>query len=498
MRALLASLALAAAAAHAGAGSGGRESRPEVAPVAPLVSDPVERWSFGPLAFETEPELWDGRVLVTGREASGRRALVLLDAASGRVLSRTLFSSSAPLAASASGERLAVRTAPNRVDVLRLHGGRLLQERSIVHADSVSGPHLSDEELTLREGDELARYDLGRREPLWRARVAGAFHGAPVLRGGHVFAGWYEADGDAHLAWLDGASGRVRGDALLGRNGLGRPPDDRDALVVVPHAETMFVGVEPGLRTTKGKAMPWARAAFDGRELRSLNSLHDLAATPLETPGGWVAPERVRDGVRWILVEGAPGNERLVELASPEHHAWLSNCTTPASRAGDVLYLGPCAADTRSLAVLWRRERTPAMRPVPVPGGLLVVEGDRLRCLGPEPAAGRESGNEEQMREVVEEAERGLGEELAQIARAALRGGDGERAARLTQEAADLGASGRTLELLQDEAERQRSGPPAARVKGLDSSLAAREGDARSGLLDALAKGADRAPDAAT
>src|SRR5262245_17336229 len=328
MRALLASLALAAAAAHAGAGSGGRESRPEVAPVAPLVSDPVERWSFGPLAFETEPELWDGRVLVTGREASGRRALVLLDAASGRLLARTLFPSSATLAASASGELLAVRTAPNRVDVLRLHGGRLLQERSIVHADSVSRPCLVDEELTLREGDEIVRYDLGRREPTWRASVGGAFHGAPVLRGSHVLAGWYEADGDVHLAWLDGESGRVRGDAVLGRNGLGRAPDDRDALEVVPHAETVFVGVEPGLRTTKGAAMPWARAAFDGRALRSLNSLHDLAAAPLETESGWVAPERVRDGVRWILVEGEPGNERLVELASPERHAWQMRFST--------------------------------------------------------------------------------------------------------------------------------------------------------------------------
>jgi len=498
-RAFLALLALAVAAGRADARSGGRNGGQNDSVIAPLLGDPVERWSFGPLAFETEPELWDGRVLVTGRDASGRRALVLLEAASGRMLSRTLFSSSAQLAASASGERLAVRTAPNRVDVFRMRGGRLLQERSIVHADSVSGPRLVGEALTLREGDELARYDLGQREPLWRARVPGAFHGAPTLRADQVFAGWYEDDGDAHLAWLDGATGRARGDVMLGRNGIGRAPDDRDALAVVPLAKTLFVELVPGLRTTKGTEMPWARAAFDGHELRSLNSLHDLAAEPLETDGGWVAPERVRGGgMRWILVEGQAGSERLVELASPEHHAWLSACSTPASRAGEVLYLGPCAADARSLAVLWRRERTPTMRPVPVPGGLLVVEGDRLRCLGPQAGSSDGSREEERVREVVAQAERALGEELAQIARAALRGGDGERAAELTEEAGGLGASGRTLELLADEAERLRSKGPATRVKGLEATLAAREREARAGLLDALAEAARRAPDAGT
>jgi hypothetical protein len=504
MRAFLASLAtsvvLTAAAGDVTARpAGGNASDPWDSGVAPLVGDPVERWSFGPLTFESEPEPWERNVLVTGRDATGRRALVLLEAESGRVLARTLFSSSAPLVPSASGERVAVRTAPNRVDLFRLRGARLLQERSIVHADSVSAPRLVGDELTLREGDELVRYELGRRDPLWRARVPGAFHGAPTLRGNHVFAGWYEPDGDAHLAWLDGATGRVRGAVVLGRNALGRAPDERDALLVVAHAGSIFVRLVPGLRTTKGAEMPWARAAFDGRELRSLNSLHDLLAEPLETDGGWVAPERLRGGgARWILVEGEAGNERLVELASPEHHAWLATSVAPASRAGDVLYLGPCAADARSLAVLWRREQAPRLRSVPVPGGLLVVEGDRLRCLGSEPGPAEDVRRAERVRELVADAERALGEELAQIARAALRGSDGERARRLTEEAEDLGASGRTLELLQGEAERMRSAPPAARVKGLEATLTAREREARAGMLDALAEAARQASDAGT
>src|SRR5262245_20104228 len=118
MRALLAPLVvLAALGSYAEArpwinGAGGGSA----SELAPLTRDPIERWSFGPLTFESAPESWDRHVLVTGRDATGRRALVLLEAESGRVLSRTIFPSSVPLATAASGERVAVRTAPNRVD----------------------------------------------------------------------------------------------------------------------------------------------------------------------------------------------------------------------------------------------------------------------------------------------------------------------------------------------------------------------------------------------
>src|SRR5688572_13871105 len=499
MRALLVPLVLAALGTYADALPALRNGAGGPGELAPLTRDPVERWSFGPLTFEAEPEPWDRHVLVTGRDASGRRVLVVLEAESGRVLSRTIFPSSVPLATAASGERVAVRTAPNRVDLLRLRSGRLLQERAFVHADSVSAPRLAGEELTLREGDELARYDLGRRDALWRARVPGAFRGTPAVQGEHVFAGWYEADGGAHLAWLEGASGGVRGDVVLGGNRAARASAERDVLAVVRVGASVFVALSPGLRSTGGAEFPWARAAFDGQTLRALGTLHALLARPLEIDEGWVAPERTQDGgARWILVEGEPGSERLLELAAPRHHAWLSACTAPASRAGDVLYLGPCAADARSREVLWRRGTGPSFRPVPVPGGLLVIEGDRLRCLGSEPRPAASVQREERVRALVALAERALGEELAQVARAALRGGDAEKAALLAGEAGALGASGRTLELLQDEAERLRSGPPAPKVKGLEATLAAREREARARLLDELARSARLASDQGT
>ncbi len=490
MRKLLAVAALVAANVHTAAQSGtrttaGAETR---ALVAALSDDPVERWSFGPLTFEAAPASWDRHVLVTGRDATGRRALVVLDAASGRMLSRTLFSSRAPLALSAAGERVAVRTAPNRVDLFRLRGERLFQERSFVHADSLSAPILAGDELTLREGDELVRYDLDQKEPAWRARVPGVFRGTPTLRGAHVLAVWYDKNGTAHLAWLEGTSGRVLGEVVLGQHRHEPRAEDLDALEIVVHEQVVFVGLRPGLAASSGQELAWARIPFKGARIGSPVTLHALLAAPLETPTGWVAPERTRDGdTRWILVERAE-QERFVELAAPEHHAWLCASSAPAGRAGDVLYLGPCAVDARTLRVLWRRERIPAFRPVPVPGGLLVVEGDRLRCLGSElqPRPSAQAG--ERVRELVARLERDLGEQLAQVALQALRSGDGRRAAILAREAEALGANGRTLALLQSEAERLGAGPAPA--KGRTTTLVAQEREARAGLLEELADAA--------
>jgi len=114
--------------------------------VLPLVLEPETRWSFGPFAFESEPEVEGGTVFVAGRDPTGRRALVVLDAERGRVQSRTLFPSPVPLVFSASGERVAVRTAAGRVDVFRVRGTRFVTERALTEP-WISAPRLEDEEL---------------------------------------------------------------------------------------------------------------------------------------------------------------------------------------------------------------------------------------------------------------------------------------------------------------------------------------------------------------
>lgn len=464
-------------------------SRLAAAPsLAPLTSEPEEYWNSRVLAFESEPLVCGSHVLVNGRDPTGRRALAVLDAQSGRLLSRTLFPATHPLGVAFAGERVAVRTGANRVDLFRLRVARLLLERSFLHLESISAPCLEGDELLLREGDELVRHDLTRRDPTWRAKVPGAFHGAPAARGDAVFAGWYEANGTAHLAWIERASGRILGDLVLGRHVQG-PVADRDALEIVAHGSQIFVRLPPGLPAASGRVFEWTRVRFDGTRLER-PTLHDYLAAPLETQGGWVVPERASDGSeRWILGQfdaghGAEESERVIELASAAHHAWLAACRTPAERVGEVLYLGPCAADERSLEVLWRRPVAPAFRPVPLDGGLLLIEDGTLRRFGSS-ARPADPGRERALQFGLER-ERALGERLALLASKALRNSEVELAARLAAEAEGLGASGRTLQLVRAEAEGGRT-QPGGRNTAHRAALAAEEQAARTARLDELA-----------
>jgi hypothetical protein len=460
-----------------------------------LATEPEVRWSFGPLAFESEPALAYGtegwRVIASGRDATGRRALVVLDAEDGRVLSRTLLAAKEPLAVRAAGERVAVRSAPNRVDLYRLRGARLLVERSFTATDSISAPALDERAAVLREDGELVHYALERREPLWRARVPGAFCGAPAVLGEHVFGVWYDANETAHLAWLAGASGELRGDLPLGRHRPGSKPEPQ-APRVVAHESVLFVQLFPGLPATNGQDLEWARVPFDGQRFCG-TTLHAFLAAPLETPTGWVAPERESEGqTRWLQATRATmsgGSDTVIELASSAHHAWLAANSVAASRAGNVLYLGPCAADAHTQAVLWRRARGSDFAPVPLPGRLLVVEGDRLHCLG-SPARPLDDATA-RARALADSEDRALGERLLQIATRALRGGEGELAKTLLSEAEGSGAEGRTLELVRAEVERARPVPPRTGTRR--SPLAAEAEVARAAWFERLAKAAEPA-----
>jgi hypothetical protein len=462
----------------------------------PLRGTPEERWSFGPLAFEGAPIrvlVPEGeRVLVHGRDSTQRRALVVLDGASGRVLTRTLFPARSALAVAAEGEHVAVRTDPGRVELYRLRGARLIPLRAWTNPQSLSRPLLGTNELLLREGGELACYALDAVEPKWRVRAMGSFLGDPDVRGEHVFAGWRDANGLVHLAVLARASGQGRADLALGRT---RAPlaDEPDSCTVTGHADGVFLRLEPALLATNGAHLPWAHVPFDGKHLSSPR-LFDFLAAPLETRTGWVAPERLSDGSpRWLLARrGAATGEGTIELASRDHHAWLCQGASSAGRAGEVLYIGPAAVDERTLQVLWRRERAGDFAPVPVPRGLLVIEAPRLLRLGqvePPAAPGRERARQ---RAVAEERE--LGERLALLASKALRGGDAAHATELAAEAEGLGASGRTLELVRSEAERMRGKTTAdARREARRSALGVEERAARAALVTGLAEAAELA-----
>lgn len=464
-----------------------------------LCAEPEVRWSFGPLAFESAPLLLEGHVLANGRDATGRRALVVLDASSGRVLSRTLFAATSELVPATSGARVALRSAAQRIDVLRLRAARLVSERSLTHASSLSAPQFltsalgGGDDLLLRQGPELARYALERSAPRWTARVPGAFAGTPAARGRQVFGAWYDGTGAAHLARLDGESGEVQADVLLGRHRDGRVPEENEPVALFAGEHDVFLQLAHGLPSSGGGELAWVRVPLEGERFGEV-TLHDYAAMPFTTDDGWVAPEHSGSGVRWLLARLVEGRERVIELAAPTHHAWLSACVTPAAGAGDVLYLGPCAADARTLQVLWKRAAAPRFAPVPALDGLLVIEGDQLRLLsssGPvaDPA-------ERAVRELVTREERALGERLLQLGAQALRGNDAELAQGYALEAEGLGAGGRMLELLRGQLERAGAAPGTVAVDPRRrTALLGEEQAARAALPESLATAARAARD---
>jgi hypothetical protein len=459
-------------------------------------AEPQVEWSFGGLVFEGEPLLDGTRVVASGREPTGRRALVVLDLASGALIARALLPASLPLEPAFSGERIALRADPARVELYRLRQSRLVLERSFAHERSLSAPVLCGDELYLREGGELARYDLARREATWRAQVPGAFRGTPAVEGQRVYALWYDQSGAGHLAQLARTSGARLGDVVLGAPGADVPGED-EAARLVPSEENLFAELPRPLAADDGRLFRWVRVPLAEGGFHGAVTLHAFRAAPLAIPGGWIAPEEDRQGnARWLCVRREGEGERAIELASAAHHEWLAIASTPASRAGDVLYLGPAAVHHPDFEILWRRPSPPAQRPVPADGRLLVVEEGLLRSLA-SPARALAPA-ERAARESVRELERRLAAELARLAGQALRSGDLGLCERLLQEAEARGQSGRSVDVVRADLERLGASPRAPAIDPRrQGSVLAEERALRERLPAGLLRAAETSRDPA-
>ncbi|MEQ1893647.1 MAG: hypothetical protein ABL998_13970, partial [Planctomycetota bacterium] len=472
-------LCLCAAATPARDGGGGPAALREVARVA---------WSFSGLTLEGPPLVAGTHVLVHGREASGRRALAVLERESGRVLARTLFATATPLDPVANGERVLVRAGPGRLELLRWRGVRFVSERSFQSEHSLSRPVFDADEVYFREGDALVRHDLARREPTWRTPGGLVVRGAPALCDEDVFALAYDARGEARLVRLARADGSLLEQVALGTHAAGVPPAEAPARLFA-HREQVFVELPAPVRGRNGGDFTWTRIPREARF--GAPTLHHFLAEPLARGAGWIAPVHDEGGARWIR---SPENQ---ELAAPAHHAWLAQATSPAAAAEEVLYLGPCAAEASTNLVLWRRADAPEFAPVPLDGRLLVVERGVLRCLAgpeapPDPAAQR-------ARERASLAEGALAQRLLELGSQALRANDTELAATWLDEAEALGVQGRALELARTEVERARALPKRAQPDARRlASLRTEETRARAALLTRLlddargARGAER------
>ena len=474
---------------------GGNAARTGSSFARPLRREPVVAWTVTLRGeVEGEPRVWDGSVVVCARETGGRRAIQVLELATGRTLLHQVLHAPVPLEPALWNDRIVVRAAENRIDVYRTRAGRLFLLRAIKAARAVSAPVVVDGELYLRVDDELVCYDLARPEPAWTAELEGVVRGRPSVRGDGVYALTYDARGNAFAVLVARADGRVLDLEAAGHHGGEVPEHDEEArLTVLP--EAVFVDYPRPVASTAGPALGTARFArsLERPELGA-GGLHELRVPPTPWRGGWLMLEESAGAASWLWSRRE--EERLMSstLADAESHGELLRAGTPASLAGDVAYFGGIAVDLVTRDILWKRA-APLARPVPADGFLLVVERPRELTALREPA--RSLPHEARAAREAAEVDRATAEAYASLAHRSLPIGDPELTRRLIARAVRLGARGRALDAARDGLDRMPAGSRPAgwnsrRLEGLAVEERALEAQPAEKLLE-LAEAA-RAP----
>ncbi len=395
----------------------------------------------GPI--ESEPLVWDGRVLLTNRQSATRRTLTVLDLATGRPLCVQTISATLPLEPALWGDLVAVRPAPDRIEVYRIAGHRLQSVRTIRSRGPVSPPLCFEGWLYLREGDELVGYDLDRAGERWRKRARGPFRGTPSLRDGLLYALWYEPGANAHLVAVAAHTGDLEDDALAGHHD-GEVPGPADDLRISILRGRAFVRHTLPVATTSGSDpfVIGVRRTNTRLQAGSGASVHDFGSEPIAWKDGWIARRDGPQGHLWMATEELDRELRSIVLADSGNHPELL-ATQSVTRTDDTLYLGALAVDLEDFRVLWKGA-TPLLPVVPAGRFLLTVTSpETLTALAePEP---RRSRAEIAALETERQVEARLAEGYASLALESVRAGDLELVRRLIGEAESRNSPARSL-----------------------------------------------------
>lgn len=457
--------------------TGGCAARTGASESAPLLGSARVAWRYEPAGtIESEPLVWDGRVLLAVHERGTSRQLVVLDLDDGSVLASERVRGATPLAPALEDDLVVVRAAANELHTYRIEPGRLAPAAKLVGRGPFSAPLVFDGDLYAREGDRIACWPLLSAEPRWIEEGSERYRGTPSLRGDRVYAVKYDGDGRAFLVTLLRADGHSSADVLVAHHG-GRVPAADAELDVFVLDEEAFVRFPLPLVTREGERVLMARVERGERgfAMGRPPTFHAYGCAPLALPDGWLARELgLSRGVSWTAVRPAKEGFEAVVLAAPDSHAELLAWEFPPSCAGDVGYLGNLAfrlaGDEDELhEVLWRAPVEPAMRFVPVDEGVLVVAADgALVCL-----RGSDAASAEQPSAVELAIERELAEGWSALAKRALDAGDPELVERFLREAAEAGGDARALASVRERLERMRAArKPPKRDEALSGTLA--------------------------
>lgn len=409
----------------------------------PLREEPVVSWSWqAPAPIEGAISSWDGQALLSLRESSSSRVLVLLDIETGSLILKQTLRATEPLEPCMDGDAICVRPAANRVDVYRLRDGRLGRPRAIRAERSISAPLLVEGELYLRVDDTLKRFETNHSESTWSASLPGVVRGRPALLDQLLFVLYYTPDGKANIGILDRDSGRLLSSASAGDHG-GQIPAVSASASLHPSSSRVFLRYPLPAQSANGTEFSYASRELLGSDFKSPGAnLHRYQSAPIPYDSGWIADEGV-ELPSWVQVTRPRDTWQVQTLADASTQPQLKGLRAPASMAGEVIYFGGLAADMGTLRVLWKREPW-RFQPTPIDAGLLVVEaGDVLRALGAPALALSPAQALAKQQDAALERERAL--QLAELAKGSTRIGDVNLTRRMIDRAQRHGASASQL-----------------------------------------------------
>ena len=405
----------------------------------PLREEPLVSWSWqAPAPIEGAVSSWDGRALLSLRESSSRRALVLLEIETGELILKETLRATQALEPCMDGDAICVRPSAERVDVYRLRDGRIGRPRAIRAERSISAPLLVEGELYLRVDDTLKRFETNRNGITWSAALPGVVRGRPALFGQQIFTLFYTPDGTANIGILDRDSGRLLVSASVGDHGGTIPAVDASASLH-PSASRVFLRYPLPVRNASGTEFSYASRELRGQSFSTPgSSLHQYQSAPIVYGSGWITEEGV-ELPSWIQVTRERETWSVQTLADVRTQPQLRGFRAPPSLAGEVIYFGGLAADMQNLRILWKRKPW-RFQPTPIDGGLLVVEeGEVLRALRePAPQLSPAQALARRQDEALEQ-ERAL--LLAELAKGSTRIGDVNLTRRMIDRAQRHGAS---------------------------------------------------------
>lgn len=333
--------------------------------------------------IEGEPLVWGGTVLAVSVDKDGLRTMTEISLATGKVLGRKTWRTSAPLLPSVSNGIVAVRAAPMRVELMRLRPDGFVPAGAIDVGDQVRDLLLFQREIYVRANDTVMRYDIGSRVPVW---IKGErCRGRLALRGRYVYCTEYDKNGNAYL-WqrtrAEGTGGRV----LMGHHD-GRVPDaDAAAPLVQAFAERVLVHHELGIVTKDGGTLNVADARrVQGKDGSSFLAEAVLVSAPCEAA-------ETTTGYFGSFV-GKEGTPELWDVDRDNKHWTLATFATqpayaqppvPPSVSGGYAYLGASAVELSTRRIAWSAPQSPVCRAVPARDAVLVASrGGKLVALRP-------------------------------------------------------------------------------------------------------------------